>query len=105
MSSSSRPTGMADSLFSLPTPMARLRKQPLACLCVLDEDRADRTILCGFENLRLGVGHRVHHLGLTIIIEPERLRCNRLAHGVADAGLMIHPDLQFPSHVHSPSAR
>src|SRR5690242_11410409 len=86
------------------TPTAQMRReaplgeQPLTRLRVLDKYRADRTVLRRLEDLCLGVRRRIHHLGLPVVIQPESLRRDRLAHRVADTGLVVNPDLQLACH-------
>src|SRR5262249_45371167 len=83
----------------------RLRKQLLAGFGVLDEDRADRAVLSGFQDLLDGVSRGIDGLRLTVVVQPEDLRRDGLTHRIADAHVVVDADAQLTGHWHSPNAR
>src|SRR5207248_9347583 len=96
--------GAQSAIPSGPSPAPRLGEQLFAGVGVLDGNRADRTILRCFEDLLLAVARRVDRFGLPIVVEPEDVRREGLAHRVADASGVIDADAQVASHLRSPSA-
>src|SRR5262249_15328150 len=66
-----------------------LRKQLLPCLRVLNEDRADGAVLGRLQDLLNGVSRGINGLRLTVVVEPEDLRRDGLAHRIADAHVVV----------------
>jgi hypothetical protein len=77
----------------------------LAGLGVLDEDRADGAVLGRLQDLLNGVSCGIDGLSLTVVVEPEDLRRDRLAHRIADAHVVVDADAQLTGHWRSPNAR
>src|ERR1700758_2044472 len=86
-------------------PFDRLWKQLLPGLGILDEDRADRTVLRRLQDLLDSVACRIDGFRLALLVEPKHLWGDRLAHGIPDADVVVYPDAQFASHWASPIAR
>src|SRR2546423_11093426 len=76
----------------------RLREQLFPGLGVFDEDRAHRATLRGLEDLLDRVSVRIDRFRLAVVIEPEDMRGERLAHCVADAEAVVDPDAYHLGH-------
>src|ERR1700729_4365571 len=87
------------------TVSVQLWEQTFAGLGILHKNRADGTVLRCLQDLLDTVALGVDGLRLTVVIQSERVRGDRLAHRVPDTGLGINPDSQLSGHWLSPSAR
>src|SRR6266403_1940905 len=75
-----------------------LREQLFPGFRVLDEDRADRAVLGCLEDLLDRVAGGIDGFRLAVLIEAKHLGGDRLAHGIPDADVVVHPDAQLASH-------
>jgi len=76
----------------------RLREQLFASFRILDKDRADRATLRRLQDLLDRIAGRIDRFRLPVVVEAKYLRGDRLAHRIADAGGVVYPNAQFPSH-------
>jgi hypothetical protein len=65
---------------------------------VLDENRAHRTVLRRLQDRGFVIAGGIRHLRLAIIIHTKRFWRERFAHLIADADLVVDPDLQLSGH-------
>jgi hypothetical protein len=75
-----------------------LREQLFASFRILDKDRADRATLRRLQDLLDRIAGRIDRFRLPVVVEAKYLRGDRLAHRIADAGGVVYPNAQFPSH-------
>ena len=76
----------------------RLGEQLFAGLRILHEDRADRAILRGLEDLLDSVAGGIDGFRLAVLVEAKHLGGDRLAHGIPDAHVVVYADAQFAGH-------